>query len=208
MTWDQQYREKQGRYFPNEEFVRFLGRTYDHPLKTSRRDMKAVDIGCGVGGNCLALAAYGFTVHGLDASEEAIKLAGQWLAWWEIIIQQLDLYTAPGLLPFDHNSIDLAVDVQTSQHLSRDDHETLYAEVARVLKSGGHFFLYHWMGVKDHARKLFPEHPELCDEQYGRSVLGFMLRRAGLVPEYMEWVEKSYPNGATGEWAVIAARKI
>jgi hypothetical protein len=26
IDWDQQYREGQGRYYPNEELVRFLGR--------------------------------------------------------------------------------------------------------------------------------------------------------------------------------------
>ena len=64
MTWDQQYRDGQGRYFPNEELVRFLGRTYGPMPDQKGSGLTAVEIGSGVGGNAWALAKWGFFTYG------------------------------------------------------------------------------------------------------------------------------------------------
>ena len=205
MTWDQQYATGHGRYFPAEELVRFLGRTYGPMPEQKAKGWTALEIGCGVGGNVWALTQWGFFVYGLEMSQEAIRL-GTEHAKAQRFEHQKDYrqYTAPAILKFPARSANLVVDVQTIQHLSEDDHHAMYEEIFRILAHGGRFFSIHWSGTNEAAAALFPAHPELMGQEY---ILKSMLIEHGFEVPYLEFLIKTYPGVEMGQWTILEAVK-
>jgi len=206
MTWDRQYQNGQGRFWPHEELVRFLGRTYGPMPDEKAKGQMALEIGCGVGGNVWAMAKWGFFVYGFDLSGEAIELARRRAAEEAIYrTVQYAQYQAPAPLRLPPGSVNLCVDVQTMQHVSDDDQEAIYRELHRVLVPGGFLFSVHWVGGQV-AETVFPAHPELCrfDSEYP---LAWSINESGFAIESYEILSKTYGN-ELAQWAVIAARKI
>lgn len=211
MTWDEQYKAGQGRYWPNEELVRFLGRTYGPVVTVPCRGMTALDLGCGVAGNTIALTALGFHVDGCDSSAAALKEADQYMKQWylpnalgRVAFWQHQL---PDELPVLSDSLDLVIDVQTIQHLNEPQHGLMYKEIERVLKPGGRFFSMHWSGTRRNAQEIFPAHPELCHEREQR--IGCMIQEStSLNVTYDEYTSRTYGSGVyVGEWNIVAAVK-
>lgn len=206
MNWDDQYKAGQGRYFPAEELVRFLGRTYGPVTELGGGGLTAVEIGCGVGGNVRALAEWGFFTYGLDISQESLKLARKYaeekrFSDWAMYMS----YRAPDGLSFPAGSINLALDIQTIQHLGVQDHEKMYQEIRRVLSPGGVFFSVHWVGSASDIPHIFPLHPELSLWQSSTTV-GVLIEEAGLQVRYHEVIAKTYKLNM-GRWVVLEAVK-
>lgn len=208
MNWDQQYKDGQGRYFPNEELVRFLGRTYGPVAGLGGGGLTAVEIGCGVGGNVRALAEWGFFTYGLDISQESLKLARKYaeekrFSDWAMYMS----YHAPHGFNFPAGSINLVLDVQTIQHLNLADHQTMYQEIRRVLSGKGVFFSIHWVGPVSDLLHIFPDHPELSLWQ-SSDVVRELLEEAGFLVRYHEIVSKTYQGkDKEGRWAIMEAVK-
>ena len=148
--WDQQYQTGEGlRYWPESELVRFIGRTYGatHGRGQIDSDMYALDLGCGTGRNSWLLYEAGFQVYSCDGSAEAIAVAVDYIkSRYPVIepgiyLERNDVLTQ---LQLENDEMhDLIIDCQTIQHLSDEDHVKAYQEIARVLKSGGHFWSMH-----------------------------------------------------------------
>lgn len=196
--WNQQYLDGQARYFPHEELVRFLGRTYGSCKTKPCAVFSAAEIGCGAGGNLTALMDWGFDTYGYDCSPKAVQLAE------EHCHAAIDLYTAPQRLPHADASLDLVIDIQCIQHLTDAQHAIMYSEIARVLKPNGFFFSVHWkMGDQ---KKIFPAHPELTPT--GMTFLGQAMRDHGLTVTSHEEIERSYHSLTSyAKWHVIEAMK-
>lgn len=206
MNWDEQYKAGHGRYFPAEEFVRFLGRTYGPVTELGGGGLTAIEIGCGVGGNVRALAEWGFFTYGLDISQESLKLARKYaeekrFSDWAMYMS----YHAPSSLNFPAGSINLAVDVQTIQHLNVADHQAMYREIYRVLHDQGVFFSVHWVGPEFDLLNIFPGHPELALWQSSYEIYG-LIKAAGFRIQYHETVSKTYRD-KEGRWAILEAVK-
>lgn len=206
MNWDDQYKAGQGRYFPAEELVRFLGRTYGPVTELRGGGLAAIEIGCGVGGNVRALAEWGFFTYGLDISQESLKLARKYakdkrFSDWVIYMS----YHAPYGFNFHAGSINLVLDVQTIQHLNMDDHRKMYQEIYRVLSPGGVFFSIHWVGSASDLPHIFPQHPELSLWESSTTVRG-LIEDVGLQVRYHEIIAKTYQLH-TGRWVVLEAVK-
>lgn len=204
--WDEQYKAGQGRYFPAEELVRFLGRTYGPVTGLGGGGLTAVEIGCGVGGNVRALAEWGFFTYGLDISQESLKLARKYaeekqFSDWTIYMS----YHAPYGFNFPSGSINLAVDVQTIQHLNLADHEKMYQEVRRVLSPGGVFFSVHYVGPISDRLYIFPDHQEL-ETWDGSCVVRSLIEEAGFHVRYHELVIKTY-GIHEARWAILEGVK-
>lgn len=197
-NWDQQYRDGRAcRYWPNEELVRFLARTYH-----DAEQRIAIELGCGAGGNMLAVCRAGFLTYGYDVAETALTIAWDTMAGWAQAACRLGVLALPDPVPHDAATVDLVVDCLTVQHLTRQEHEAVYADVARVLKPGGRFFTVHWMGGD--AECIFPAHPELVHS--ASLAIGAMLDTAGLTIEYDEMIDRTYQRGVLlGMWRVVAA---
>ena len=90
---------------------------------------KLLDLGCGTGAYAAALAELGWTVTGVDVSDDMLRRARE----REVSVVRSD---ATGL-PFEDASFDAAVSIFT--HSDFDDFPAAVCEVARVLKDGAPF---------------------------------------------------------------------
>ena len=129
------------RRYPNEEFLRFLGRHFFRTPTPERRDIRILEIGCGSGANLWVIGREGFQAHGLDLAPEAIALGRQMLAGWGVTDAQLQAGSMTDM-PYEDTFFDAVVDVFSANCLELADFRTCLAEVARVLKPGGLFFSY------------------------------------------------------------------
>lgn len=207
-NWDQQYRDGQGRYWPNEELVRFLGRTYGPMTQEKGSGLTAVEMGSGVGGNVWALAKWGFFTYGLELSSEAIRLgvAHAKRNGFEHL-KDYRHYIAPSVIQLPAKCANVVIDVQTIQHLPEGDARQMYCEIHRVLVPGGVFFQVHWCGSPEAARHIFPAHPELAAGKESSNVETYSsMRQQGFSIMYWELVQKTYGDHLA-EWYVMEARK-
>jgi SAM-dependent methyltransferase len=184
------------------------------------RNLYAAEIGCGAGGNLLALLSWGFETYGYDISEEALREARWWLDSWgtsQLLLKRavtLEHYVAPSPLwsgssvpvVIECNGLDLVIDIHTIQHLNEQEHAEMYREIARVLKPGGRFFSVHWSGTQDNAAKIFPDHPEL--QAYTARTAG-VLTESGFRIVYDERIERTYSNlWNNAQWTVTEAVRL
>jgi len=129
------------RRYPNEEFMRFIGKNYGSLDKRQKNKIKFLELGCGAGANLWPLAVEGFDVHGLDISDEGIKLAERMLEQWgtkgTLVQGSMDT------IPYPDNTFDIVADVFSSYCLNETEFKNYLLEVKRVLKPGGLYFSYH-----------------------------------------------------------------
>ena len=133
---------KAQREYPNEELCRFIGRNYNNFSKDEIKNLTCLEIGCGSGSNLWMLKEKGFKTIGLDLSSRSLELAKE-----RLISRNLnnDIELIKGSmtnLPFIEKSIDIIVDVFSSNCLTSEDFEKSLLEIARVLTKGGKYFLY------------------------------------------------------------------
>jgi SAM-dependent methyltransferase len=94
---------------------------------------RCLDVGCGTGVHLAALADAGWSVAGLDASADQLRLARQQTGPLEIALVQGDA----ARLPFTADSFDLVASAFT--HTDIDDFTALATEARRVLQPDGRF---------------------------------------------------------------------
>lgn len=128
------------RRYPNEELIRFLAKNFFGLPHKERARVSILDVGCGSCSNLWMLAREGFDAHGIDVSAEALRLGRQVLAEWNVNaqLQVGDLLS----LPYENDRFNAIVDVFASYVLNISDFNHYLAEVARVLKPSGRFFLF------------------------------------------------------------------
>jgi SAM-dependent methyltransferase len=161
---------------------------YDRELATSEPGLSArrvamrllgpgrgrlLDLGCGGGSHALAFAELGWSVTGLDVSEEQVRLA-----------REREVDAVPGRaeeLPFEDAVFDAAISMWT--HTDIDDFPAALRELARVLKPEAPFVYLgvHPCFVGPHSRFVRAEgvpalHP-------GYRVLGRYTDAPGISPE-------------------------
>jgi malonyl-CoA O-methyltransferase len=93
---------------------------------------RVLDLGCGTGRHTLDLAEAGARVMALDQSPEMMALARAKLRGYEV---GWLLHRLPGALPFPDGRFAMTVLGLVAEHVA--DLDGLFAEVARVLGSGG-----------------------------------------------------------------------
>lgn len=96
---------------------------------------RGLDLGCGLGVQCLALEARGYRVFGMDVSQQLVRRARQAGA----------AVTAGSALalPFRDGSLDFVYAVGVLHHLpDRQAQQAAIREVARVLRPGGRFLVH------------------------------------------------------------------
>ena len=136
--WDEAYRT--GKYqnfwgisYPSQELVAFVASLDPtHPIV-------AVDVGCGAGQEAIFLAQQGFSVIGIDQSEEAIKIAKSQSEKAGVII---DWRISNVLqLPVADASVDVINDRGCFHHIPNEHRAQYAAEMARILKPNGKMLL-------------------------------------------------------------------
>ena len=115
---------------------------------------RLLDVGCGTGVFANTFAELGWSVTGVDVSEDMLRLARE---------RPLEVVVADARrLPFDDATFDAAVSLWT--HTDMEDFGRVVAEVARVLRPDGTFVYVgaHPCFIGPHARFAFAQGvPEL-----------------------------------------------
>lgn len=134
-------------------FDRLQRAAFDRMLSGLDAD-RALDVGCGTGRWSYRLACRGTAVTGIDIQPGAIKETRAFLP-----AGQFDVGDARDL-PYARNRFDLAVAVETLQHLPVHDRPDAFAELDRVLAPGGHLILIERAAPSPHPHV----HPFTPDE--------------------------------------------
>jgi len=136
---------------------------------------RAVDVGCGMGGNTAVLRDLGWQVVGIDYSPASVEAAAR-----------RDLMVARGdarRLPLADESVDLVLSTDAWEHVV--EHEEVAAEAARVLRPGGRLFVAVPAGMD-----LWSDHDVALGHhrRYDREGLVALVEGAGLrVDEVFGW---------------------
>lgn len=91
--------------------------------------LRVLDLGAGQGSLSLKLKQAGFDVRACDLDADNFRVP-------EIECLEVD---ANGELPYPDGSFDLVISVEVVEHI--ENHGSLFSEVQRVLKTGGHYVL-------------------------------------------------------------------
>ena len=104
---------------------------------------RVLDAGCGVGRHLLPLLQAGFRVWGADCDARVLELGKARLANSAPPTVASNLVQADlNRLPFAHGSFDLVVSVNVINHGDAATFRDYCRELDRVLKTGGHLFIY------------------------------------------------------------------
>lgn len=121
--------------FPDESLIRFLSQNL---IKKSKRKIKILEIGCGVGSNLWYLKKKGYSVYGIDSSERAIFLSKKRC---KIEKTKCNIFLMNAKkLQFKDNYFDIVIDIECLYSNSLKDTKLILNEVLRVLKKNGNFF--------------------------------------------------------------------
>jgi SAM-dependent methyltransferase len=139
----------------NEDEIEALRRVLGHGRG------RCLDLGCGTGVAIPELTRLGWTVVGVDASEEMLSRARA---------HGVELVRAPGeALPFDDASFDAAISIWT--HTDVDHFPAILRELARVLRRGAPFAYIgaHPCFVGPHSRFIAAEGVPTLHSGYRRT---------------------------------------
>lgn len=145
-----------GRYMINDEI--------DRLLETLPPGSKVLDVGSGTGHLASYIKNKGFTVYGLEPSQNMLKFARS-------NFPDIDFREGISVeLPFDNDTFDLVISIEVLRYLHKDEVKESYKEILRVLKKDGvlftthvnkyasdfyYFFYYLKKGVKKIQKELY-----------------------------------------------------
>lgn len=139
-VWEQVFRSQAWGKYPGEDLIRFVARNfYQAP---DRHAVRILEVGCGPGANLWFLAREGFNFCGVDGSAAAIEQAAArldaecpgWRNHGELHVGDI------AHLPFPDASFAAVIDNEAISCNPWEASQAIYAEMARVTKSGGKLF--------------------------------------------------------------------
>ena len=149
------------RRYPNEEFLRFVGRSIGSMSREEKETLTALEVGCGSGGNLWVFAEQGCKTIGLDISKKGIEYAKEYLNSRELKAEFV-CESMTNMSRIDDRSIDLVADIFSSNCLTIDEHKMFLKEIKRIMKETGKYFLYTPGKESDAFKNYYPA--KLIDE--------------------------------------------
>lgn len=153
-------------------FFKYLKKQFGFTLENT----DSLDLGSGTGRNTKYLAQKGSVVIGLEVSGAAVSLA---------LERAKDLATPPKYIkqsmgeswPIPDTSIDLALDIISSNSLTEKERAVYLAELRRVLKTGSYLFVKTLCKDGDkNAQNLLSKYPGFEKDTYVMPDLGLTER--------------------------------
>jgi len=146
-VWDKEYKEsklltKENK--PQADVVRFV-QFLKKEQKVNIENCSVIDLGSGTGRNSFYFAELDANVMGLEISKTAIDIAEKHVKEARMSKGTFDItYVKQSIgekFPSEDESIDIALDVTSSNSLTEAERDVYLAETKRVLKTGGYFFV-------------------------------------------------------------------
>ncbi len=141
-TWEREYRnpklvtKKDGPQADTLRFLKFLKKDQKYRVE----DKKVLDLGCGTGRNSNYLADKGNSVIGIEISKTALGLAKERAREMGLIVDYR-LGDMGEKYEIEDNSVDVVLDITSSNSLNEQGREIYLSEVSRVLKEKSYFFV-------------------------------------------------------------------
>jgi ubiquinone/menaquinone biosynthesis C-methylase UbiE len=134
-TWEEFYR-KRGRFYllPHPNFARVISKLNAYKVHS------VLDLGCGSGRHSIELARSGFKVKGVDFSDNALKLARDWVEKEGLKATFIKGDFKKGL-PFKNGSFDAVLAIDAIFYDTRTSMKFVLEESKRVLRDGGIIFI-------------------------------------------------------------------
>ncbi len=116
-------------------FFKFQKRHYQDIIKKHNQTLhlfdqkKVLDVGCGTGALCSALAFYGLHVTGVDPAKKMLDIAKRKTKSESIKYLQADVLNG---LPFEDNSFDVVFSSYVVHGLNQNHRKKMYAEMSRI----------------------------------------------------------------------------
>ena len=101
--------------------------------------LRILDFGCGIGATEKILRDRfpAASIHGVDASAESVKAADS-MGLRDVTFH----FSKSERLPFEDGAFDLVYSNGTFHHIDHGKHPAVFAELRRVLRPGGHLFVF------------------------------------------------------------------
>lgn len=178
-AWDKEYKAQQllsPSNVPQADVVRFLRwLKKEHKKRGEPLDMdglRVLDLGSGTGRNSFYFAEQGAQVTGFEFSKNALLMAEKLARHGEVAIDY-HLQDIGAKYPLKDASIDIALDVTSSNSLSDSARKVYLHELSRVLAPGALLFLRALTFEGDaHAKELVKRFPGKDPDTYVHPDLG------------------------------------
>ncbi|KAH8883222.1 putative DELTA(24)-sterol C-methyltransferase [Thozetella sp. PMI_491] len=159
------------RFSPGEGFHQAIAR-HEHYLAAQigiKKDMKVLDVGCGVGGPAREIAKFTDAhITGLNNNDYQIDRATQY-AFREGLSGQLKFVKGDFMqMSFPDNSFDAVYAIEATVHAPKLD--GVYGEIFRVLKPGGVFGVYEWLMTDDYDNSNVEHRKIRLDIEVGNGI--------------------------------------
>lgn len=191
-VWDKEYKNSKllvKENIPSADVVRFV-----KFLKKESFDIEGsqiLDLGSGMGRNSFYFADLGAKVVGLEISQFAINLAKTYMSKTVFDID----YKKQSIgekFPLEDDSVDIVLDVTSSNSLNEGEREVYLAETSRVLKKGGYFFVKALCkDADDNAKYLLKNFPGAEKDTYIMPELG-VTERVWSKEDFIKTYEKYF----------------
>ncbi|NTW22441.1 class I SAM-dependent methyltransferase [Candidatus Falkowbacteria bacterium] len=177
-VWENEYRSPQlvtkGEE-PQNDVLRLL-RVLKKKYGLEQTGLKVLDLGSGTGRNGNYLAELGNSVVGVEIAPTAVRLARERAQALGVSAEYHEQSMADRL-PLEDLSVDLAIDITSSNSLLSAEREAYFAELARVLKPGAFLVLKTLCKEGDkNAKELLVKQPGPEPDTYVMAELGLTER--------------------------------
>jgi SAM-dependent methyltransferase len=140
-VWDKEYKSSKllvKENIPSADVVRFV--KFLKRESINLENSQVLDLGSGMGRNSFYFSEFGAQVTGLEISKTAIGIAEGNAKNASLDIQYIK-QSIGVKFPVDDASVDIVLDVTSSNSLNEGEREVCLSEAKRVLKAGGYFFV-------------------------------------------------------------------
>ncbi|HEY0221200.1 MAG TPA: class I SAM-dependent methyltransferase [Candidatus Paceibacterota bacterium] len=184
-VWEREYRNsklltKENK--PQSDVVRFVKWLKKDLLALTSREQagqkfdiensQVLDLGSGTGRNSFYFAEMGAKVTGFEISKTAIEIANKNAEKSNLDIKYKKQSIGEEFI-LENGSIDIVLDVTSSNSLAESEREVYLSETSRVLKNGGYFFVKALCKNGDeNAKFLLKNHPGKEKDTYVMPGLG------------------------------------